>query len=293
MISKTLIIGASGFLGRSLVKDISDKSSKTRLLYRTKRIGDRVYVTSIAPDINHQTTIEEFFADRNCYFEIINCASVRYSREGNDSQSGNFDTPKMILENAVGLSNQIIKWIQPESFWQYTQDKTPDPEYVRWKNNFGLVLEEFSHLSKIHHQRVILPHLFGVNDDVNRFFPKLFGNLLNQATVNISGGDDIFAIADVADVSSYFSQLIAEKSFEFQQYLAIFPYHEITLRNLVDEFLADSSSPPKIIWEKTTSAANPTMNLARNFTGRKLELTITPIQRSVANIRSWLMQNID
>lgn len=293
MISKTLIIGASGFLGRALVQEILCKTTDTRLLYRTERIDDRVAITSMAPHVNRQTTIEEFFAEGDCKFEIINCASVRYSRDGNDSQRGNFDTPKMILENAIGLSNQVIKWIQPESFWQYTQDRTPDPEYVRWKNSFGLVLEEFSHMSKIKHQRVVLPHLFGVNDDLNRFFPKLFGRLLNQATVNISGGGDIFAIADVADVSSYFMQLLAENSFEFRDNLVIFPYHEIALRDLVGEFLANSTSQPTIIWEKTSSTTNPTMNLTRDFIGRKLDLTLTPIQRSVSNIRSWLTQNVD
>jgi len=293
MNSKILIIGASGFLGRALVKEILSKTTNPRFLYRTERIDDRVAITSMAPHLNHQTTMEEFFAEGDCNFEIINCASVRYPRADNDSQRGNFDTPKMILENAICRSNQVIKWIQPESFWQYTQDRTPDPEYVQWKNNFGLVLEEFSHMSKIQYQKVVLPHLFGVNDDMNRFFPKLFKKLLNQATVNISGGGDIFAIADVADVSSYFVQLLAENAFQFRDNLVIFPYHEITLRDLVGEFISDSSSQPTIIWEKTSTATNPTMNLARDFIGRRLDLTLTPIERSVSNIRSWLTQNVD
>lgn len=288
MISKTLVIGASGFLGRALVQEILCNATENRILYRTERIDNGVAITSIDPGIKHQTPIDEFFTEANCRFEIINCASVRYSGEGNESQIGNFETPKMILENAIGLSDQVIKWIQPESFWQYTQDKIPDPEYVQWKNSFGLVLEEFSYLSKIQHQRVVLPHLFGVNDDLSRFFPKLFEKLLNRTNVNISRGGDIFAIADVADVSSYFMQLLGENLIEFRDNLVLFPYHEITLRDLVGQFLASSSMQPTIYWEETSLTTNPTMNLTPDFVGRKLDFPITPIERSVANIRSWL-----
>ena len=288
MITKTLIIGASGFLGRTLVKEILSKDPENRLLYRTERIENEVVISCINPDSKHQTQIKEFFTQANCRFEIINCASVRYSIDVNESKRGNFETPTMILENAIQLSDQVIKWIQPESFWQYSQDKIPDREYVEWKNSFGLVLEKYSNLSKIQHQRIVLPHLFGVNDDRSRFFPKLFEKLLNLPTVKISGEGDIFAIADVADVSSYFMQLLEENSIEFRDNLVIFPYHEITLRDLVSEFLANSIKQPTIIWEKMSSTTNPTMNLTRDFVGQKLSFPLTPIVRSLANIRSWL-----
>jgi nucleoside-diphosphate-sugar epimerase len=293
MITKTLIIGASGFLGRALVQKISCDATENRLLYRTERINKGVVISCITSRARYQMPMEEFFTEANCRLEIINCASVRYSKEGNESQRGNFETPKMILENAIRLSDQVIKWIQPESFWQYTQDKIPDPEYVQWKNSFGLVLEEFSNLSKIHHQRVVLPHLFGVNDDVSRFLPKLFEKLLNRSSVNISGGGNIFAIADVADVSSYFMQLLGENSIEFRDNLVIFPYHEITLRDLVGQFLENLSRQPSIFWEETAATTNPTMNLTRDFVGRKIDFPITPIKRSLANVRSWLTYSLD
>jgi hypothetical protein len=293
LISKTLIIGASGFLGRTVVQDILDQSPEPQHVYRTVRVNDQISIASLAPNIKHQETLEEFFATPNCKFEIVNCASVRYPREKIHSQIGNFEMPKLILESAIRHSSQVIKWIQPESFWQYTLDKTPDPEYVRWKDSLGIILEELSFLSKIQHQRVVLPHLFGVNDDVNRFFPKLFGKLLNETTVSISGGAEIFAIADVADVSGYFVELLAGNAFGFQHNLVVFPYHQITLRNLVDEFLAGSRSNPTIIWENSSLTTNPRMKLGQNFPGIQLNISITPIQTSLTNIQSWLKQNMD
>lgn len=288
MITKTLIIGASGFLGRTLVQAILCNAIENRPLYRTERIDNGTAISRINSSIRHQSPVEDFFAEANCRFEIINCASVRYSKESSESQKGNFETPKMILENAIRLSDHVVKWIQPESFWQYTQDKIPDPEYVKWKNSLGFVLEEYSRLSKIQHQRVVLPHLFGVNDDVSRFLPKLFEKLLNRSSVNISGGNDIFAIADVADVSSYFIHLLEEDSIDFRDNLVIFPYHEITLRDLVGQFLANLSKQPTIFWEETALTTNPTMNLRHDFVGRKLDFPITPVERSMTNLRSWL-----
>lgn len=290
-ISKTLIVGASGFLGKRVVQDILAQSPESQNVYRTLRVNDQISIGSLAPNIKYQETLEEFFATRNCKFDIINCASVRYPLEKIDSQMGNFEIPKLILESAIRNSSQVIKWIQPESFWQYTQDKTPDPEYVKWKNRFGIVLEELSLLSKIEHQRVVLPHLFGIDDDFNRFFPKLFGKLLNQNTVNIAGGSEIFTIADVADVSGYFKELLMGNTFGIQDNLVIFPHHEITLRSLVDEFLSGSNLVPTIIWEEPSLATNPRMKLSQNFLGIKLNVSITPIQTSLTSLRSWLIQN--
>jgi hypothetical protein len=84
-----------------------------------------------------------------------------------------------------------------------------------------------------------------------------------------------------------------DTNFGFEHNLVVFPYHQITLRNLVDEFLAGSRSNPTIIWENTSLTTNPRMKLGQNFRGIQLNISITPIQTSLTNIQSWLKQNLD
>jgi hypothetical protein len=113
--------------------------------------------------------------------------------------------------------------------------------------------------------------------------------LLSQGSVVISGGSDNFVIADVADVSSYFVQLLSENSMNFKDEIVLFPYYEITLQNLVHDFLVGSDSKPEIFWDNSFSSTNPTMNFQHIIPNIRDSFRITPLQTSLENVRSWLI----
>jgi len=289
MILKTLVIGGSGFLGGTIIEDLAKNALNPKQIYRTERVDGSISVVGLDKDFHQKYLLESFFAESGSRFQIINCASARYSNDSRASQNANFETPKLVLETVVRLSKNQVTWIQPESFWQYSSDVAPDQEYVRWKNEFSLYLRELVPSHNLKCQRVVLPHLFGVNDNLNRFFPKLFMKLLSQGSVVISGGSDNFVIADVADVSSYFVQLLSENSMNFKDEIVLFPYYEITLQNLVHDFLVGSDSKPEIFWDNSFSSTNPTMNFQHIIPNIRDSFRITPLQTSLENVRSWLI----
>ena len=225
---------------------------------------------------------------KNSSFQIINCASSRYAKNQEESRNANYANPLLILNSALKNSSQKVKWLQPESFWQYTTEIVPDFNYVKWKNQFSAELEIGSAKGYLDCHRVVLPHLIGVGDDLNRFLTKLFLELITLDKLIIRNGEETFAVTDVRDVSRFFVQLLSERSVIDHNNVTIFPYIEITLKEIIEYYLEGFGAKPTIIWENAIAIKNPQMKLARNFQSVDLKFSTSPIQNTLSNIRNWL-----
>lgn len=294
MSNEILIIGSSGFLGRTILKTLFESTAHPNSVYRLVRTNNQIFVSPHPNERNSQITLEEFVFGSDKEIQIINCASSRYSRSNRESKQANYWMPKEILDITTESYRKKITWIQPESFWQYTLDTTPDSEYVYWKNRFGNELDEvlktFKHFDCA---RIVLPHLFGVNDTYSRFIPKLFKSLLCEDLVYVNGREDDFVVADIADVANYCLHLLEKNTITPNGNVVLFPYHEITLGNLVNKFLDGRGISPKIIWNKSSTSLNPSMNLKLDFSGVPANTVLTPLENSLINIGSWLIHEIN
>jgi nucleoside-diphosphate-sugar epimerase len=292
--NKKLIIGSSGFLGRTIVKALNESTTQPNSVFRSVRTNNQIFIALHSKTTNEPISLEEFFFETDKEIQIINCASSRYSRSNDESKRANYLVPKTILNIATASCPQEITWIQPESFWQYTLDSTPDIKYVYWKNRFGIELDEVLKTSK-HFEciRVVLPHLFGVNDTQTRFIPKLFRKLLCENLVNVNGSEDNFVIADILDVANYCLQILKNNSVISNERIVLFPYHEISLKGLVNKFLDVHGISPQIVWNEFSSSLNPSMKLRPDFFGVPANLVLTTLETSLSKIGSWLIQDIN
>ena len=69
----------------------------------------------------------------------------------------------------------------------------------------------------------------------------------------------------------------------------LFPYHEISLENLVELFKLITASNSKITFSSDTDSTNPKMEL--NIDLEKInheDLTLTPLEQSLQSINNWL-----
>jgi len=290
MIPKIIIMGGTGFLGKTILRKLQNNDLNNGHLYRTVQVQNKLQIISVNRDLNTKFDLDEFFQEKNSTFQIINCASSRYAKNNEDSRIANYANPLLILNSALQNSHQKIKWIQPESFWQYISEVVPDLDYVNWKNAFSSELVSECANGNLSCTRVVLPHLIGVGDSLNRFLTKLFLELLTFEQSIIKNGDETFAIADVSDVSRYLVQLLHEDSDSVKDNLIIFPYIEITLRKIVEYYLKDFESKPKIIWVNTPHAANPKLDFIQSFKCVSPYFPTSPIQNTLKNIRSWLQE---
>lgn len=294
MNNKKLIIGSSGFLGRTIIKALTESTTQPDSVYRSVRTNNQISIAPHSIETNKLMSIEEFFFETDKDIQIINCASSRYARSKDESKRANYLIPKRVLEIATVSCPQEITWIQPESFWQYTLDSAPDLEYVYWKNRFGSELDEILITStNFECTRVILPHLFGVNDTHTRFIPKLFRKLLCEDLVYINGSEDDFVIADILDVANYCLQILENDSITPNERIVLFPYHEISLERLVNKFLDIHGISPQIVWNEFSSSSNPSMNMRPDFFGVPANVVLTSLETSLSNIGSWLIQDIN
>jgi len=200
------------------------------------------------------------------------------------------------LETLLAINKIRIRWIQIETFWQYSKRSSPDARYVYWKNQFGNLLDDYLSNENIVVEKVILPHLIGPLDSPDRFLPRLFSKILKGEHVSINSPEDIFCIADVRDVARYLVGNVYDKSRGIRLLTGLFPFTEIQLREIVHQFSKISRSRPQIEFLNTLENSNPVLHLSEQpplleIVGQSL-LTLDTTLSDTAN---WLsgLEHID
>lgn len=240
-----ILLGASGFLGRNLKSElVSPPHAISNLL-----IFNREYENLIVYDKNAKVKSVEFgevTSNPSSDIVVVNCMSARRPSDVIRIKEANFTRPKSIVEKIRVSSLSNVFWLQPESYWQYAVSSSPDDNYVYWKKEFSGYLRQQAKQNLFHVIPLVLCHLIGSDDEVNRFIPRLVRSLRTESDVVIANPNEILFLSDVDDVAYFVSTSIKENSLEKNRETQIFPYQKITIRELIDLILEVIPEKPRI-----------------------------------------------
>jgi nucleoside-diphosphate-sugar epimerase len=261
-----LLLGSTGFLGSAIVRALrsEDLSDWDLVASQTSSLKNSLDFSFL----DLQVEAKKFKQTQNLTnalnkdLVIINCASSRYSTSKEVSRQSNFEFPKKVLETLIAAEGPQIDWIQIETFWQYSKSPIPDAKYVFWKNQFKAFLEESSGNKNFKVSNLTLPHLVGPFDNPDRFLPRTFAKMLKNGEVTINSPDEIFSLADVRDVAEYLVQRLNKKTTVQNPQTFLFPFNEMTLREIINLFLKISGSDSHVRFIETSKSSNPSLILS-------------------------------
>lgn len=295
-----ILLGSTGFLGAAILDSLKSKSlfDLDVLTSRSSPPDEAFTLNLLEPDFASARKLDgaSLFSALKSDVTVINCASSRNSKNEELSLQGNYMFPKEVLETLLTFSGVRIRWIQIETFWQYSKYLSPDARYVFWKNQFGSLLAEYSTNENIVVEKVTLPHLIGPFDSPHRFLPRLFLKILKGEHVSVNSPEDLFCIADVRDVSHYLVDSAYDKSRPINLSSALFPFTEIQLREIVHQFSKISNSRPQIEFLNTLDSSNPILHLSEQ--PPLLEIVGQPLRNldtTLTDIAKWLsgLEHVD
>jgi hypothetical protein len=235
----TIVLGSKGFLG----KEITKLSSQVNLL------------TSIRGDTSSFHNRFGELKDLNILLKyksilVINCTSSRMLDDALSIES-NFNFPLAVLQNVSQL-NIPMRWVQFDSYTQYTIEKVHDENYVKSKNLFNERLDYYFSkkvLSSL--QRISLPHIYGQGDNALRFLPKMFKKILLSVNVEVISPYELLPVIDVADCAAVIKEIIFSRCVKIEEsnreILSIAPTEEVSVVDFLNSFKAFSESNSKII----------------------------------------------
>lgn len=184
----TLVIGATGFLGTALKNQLNETSN----LYTSIRHS----VDFIKSSSKALLPINDLMKFRS--LRVFNCSSGRFQDFSNALES-NRGYPLRILKKLIDL-RLPISWIQFDSYAQYSSDNVHDWNYIKTKGDFNQDLEKVSNaIENFNYVQISLPHLFGENDNPERFIPRLMSNIRDGLNFTIQSPFEIFPLLDVQD----------------------------------------------------------------------------------------------
>jgi len=288
-----LLLGSTGFLGSAVVRALRFEKIKD---------WDLIVSQTSSPEnppefrfLDVDTQPKNFEQTQNLTnalskdLVVINCASSRYSSSKAMSQQSNFEFPKKVLESLITTEGRQINWIQIETFWQYSKSPIPDINYVFWKNQFKAFLEEYSGNINLKVSNLTLPHLVGPFDNPNRFLPRTFATMLKNGRVAIDSPDEVFSLADVRDVAEYLLQTLNNKTAVQYPQTLLFPFTEITLREIINLFLAISGSDSHVQFVESSKSSNPSLILSEQPSRLQLDLNLLrSLDTTFNDIFQWL-----
>jgi hypothetical protein len=223
---------------------------------------------------------------------VLNCVAQRDSKLKSEVKHGNYSYPLSIIRDLKNNGNSIT-WYQLESYWQYCREKTPLPEYVYWKNKFRDEIKSIMLGKDFRFKSLVLPHIFGVNDNKERYLNKLFQSILSNQDIDILNSNEVFYLCDKEDLCKYIlNEMHSQTSISsFSSYL--FWYHEVKLIELLSIFrqLCGSNSHFNLIKNGTNlnpfldPTLQPALVPAGNFKITNLEITLQ-------NIIKWLKNSV-
>jgi len=293
---KTLILlGSTGFLGNAIVDSmkLDGVADVNTLLVQSSITGDTLNLYQLDSSDEVRETFE-FSQLRNTFgseLVVLNCASSRHSKDEDRSKLANYLYPKKVLEKLLTTDHIRIKWIQTETFWQYSSSSIPDSRYIFWKNQFGQFLSESVVAENLIVEKIVLPHLIGPGDKVFRFLPQLFSTIMKGEDLQVTCPEEVFCLADVRDVASYLVYCLKSDWPKHNISTALFPFVEIQLQEIIGRFTEISESTGQVHFRPCVEASNPALILEEQ--PKILSSSTAPlrsIQTTFSEIAKWLSE---
>ena len=172
---KILILGSSGFIGKSLARHLNKEHSVVSL--------------------NRKTDVFKLFENTNNFDFVINCASSKLTSSSIESDESNFFYPKSIFHEST-----FKHWIQIESYFQLQIPLGRRDQYTITKQRFTDYLDsklKTVNSPSIHH--LYLPHIFDINDGNGRLISSVISSIKNGVLFNTTNGSQFLPILHAAD----------------------------------------------------------------------------------------------
>jgi len=203
-----LITGVNGFLGSHLAKYLKHKyniiglANKPKKLHRISDESFKVYFFS-------DEDIEKIFIENNIY-TVIHAATVYDSRDDNlfSMIACNIILPMRLIELCNRYSTSCF--INTDSFfnndsYNYSYMKN----YTMSKRHILKWLIQISHNSSCKIVNMVIFHMYGENDSINKFIPNIIKLLKdNQDSIDLTPGDQIRDFIYIKDVVNAYNKVL-------------------------------------------------------------------------------------
>ena len=173
-----LIVGAYGFLGSHITLKSLDHNYEIILLIKSSsdsyRISNNLLEKATIYYID-KVKIEDLYKENDIFLTVISAVSYESERSF-EVYKTNFLMPLELIEN--GALNGCLNYIVFGSFFQKFQEYPIKKDYSLSKSYLNEVIEQKKELRIFNLQ---LEHMFGPNDNQNKFIPWVLGQMRNGA----------------------------------------------------------------------------------------------------------------
>ena len=257
-----LIIGAYGFLGHHLLIKFSP----------IHQVVIAVKSTSIMPKVLAAYNFETFYVDSTLFlsdlkrynFDCVINAAVDYGRKSSPDKvwENNVILPQTILEATL---HKNLVFIHFDTFYNKFPNYNKLPEYQSSKTAFNEFLKNTSQGKMITLQ---LEHLYGPRDNKEKFFPKLFEQLISenkeiQLTTAVQKRDFIF-ITDLVELIAIIIRQKESLSLGFYTF-EVGTGKSTVLKLFIDEAKRQLKSTSKLVYGALPTDENEIMESCANI----------------------------
>jgi CDP-paratose synthetase len=259
---KICITGATGFIGRNLIKNLSDEGrNEISIIIR----DDKLIVDLINPDhisyfVDNGNTEDliAFFLEKKINVVIHLATLYLKDHHPKDIKSlidSNITFGSRILEAAVKSEVQIF--INTGTTWQFYDGNSSNATnlYAATKNAFHEIAKYYVAISELYFVNLILNDTYGANDTRKKIF-NLWKNLKDDETLNMSPGEQLFDALHVDDVVNAVKMLLNQISNDNEKkYLlknfSISNQQKMSLKEVASLFQKIASKNINIVWGAT------------------------------------------
>lgn len=195
-----LIVGGSGFLGKSLCAGLS--GSYRVMIASRGTSGDRILTYYGLDDLLCQLKKHDIFG-------IINCA-VAYGRGGESDkelEDTNFRLPTRLAIYAA--HNNINLFINCDSFYRRYSRGIENNKYIFYKKKTFNYLKTLDLVSQAKMVSATIHHMYGPDDSKNKIISSVVDRLKKSQEVNLSACEQRRYFIDVLDVVKFFKEILA------------------------------------------------------------------------------------
>jgi len=251
-----LITGGNGFLGSNLASRFAGSEArviitvrKSSKLARLKKIIKLGKVKTVFAD---PKSLKKLFVENRV--ETVIHTATNYGRHGEtlkEIRAVNTDLPCMILE--IGKALGLKYFINTDTF---LPENAPEEDkyfnYVRTKKDLILKAKKILQDSAIKFINARIYHMYGPNDNPDKFFPWVIQQLLlGGPKIELSPGKQVRDFIYISDVVSAFAAILRHvEEFRSFEHFEIGTGKALPLKTAVELMKKLSHSPTKLLWGK-------------------------------------------
>lgn len=232
---KILILGATGFLGAELVNILRQEQNQLLLVgKRPRNLMPHHYVST--QDLGLIAQIKKFSPEI-----VINAMGSWGDHLSSDELfEANFGVALRIFNE---LQNNLIHWVQCNSYFNYTFDETNEDRnlYSMYRRKFVDYSMALSENSNVRFSEIRLPHLVGGTQPQGRLIQLAAHSLKTNQALDLGSGSQILPLLHVVDAARQIVW-IAMQSCNIPGYFlfASEPLCQMSVREIMDHLIAVS-----------------------------------------------------